>query len=174
MLELVTRKRTPDRTKWEWFITTVEGDTEGRELRNSQEMGDHPQYTKSGEKIIYTPLKDKLYWLCSLMVVHKERTLPTVQQVLDALQDAPKDFQQKVWGFGYHHGFWDEIAVTDFFDLEREGKWVSLIALYTKENTGKELPGVKLKFDRPIGISDEHWRRIYFKYSNPYYGYIDP
>lgn len=64
--------------------------------------------------------------------------------------------------------------VIDFFDLAEEGKWVSLIALYTKENTGKELPGVKLKFDRPIGISDEHWRRLYNKYSNPYYGYIDP
>ena len=128
----------------------------------------------SGEKVIYSPLQDTLYLLGYLAVVHAQGDLPTVQQVLDALQDAPEDVQQKVWGFEWHHGFFDEIASTDFFDLAEEGKEVSLIALFTKEGTGKELPGVKLKFDRPIGISDEQWERLYRKYSAPYYGYIDP
>lgn len=174
MLELVVRKRTPDRTKWERFVATVEGDNDDRELRNTLEVGNYPRYTKGGERVICTPLEETLYLLGYLMVVHQERELPTVQQVLDALQNAPEDVKQKVWGFEWHHGFWDEIAVTDFFDLADEGKDVSFMALFTKEDTGRPLPGVKLKFDRPIGITDEQWEKLYCKYSRPYYGYIDP
>lgn len=173
MLELVARKRTLDRKNWERFIVTVEGDTDEKSLRDTLEVGNHPQYVASGEKVIYTPLKDTFYLLNYLLIVHQEGILPTVQEVLEAFKSAPVDVQEKAWAFEFQHGFYD-FAPTDFFDLAEEGKWVSLVALLTKENTGKELPGVKLKFDRPIGISDEHWRGLYDKYSNPYYGYITP
>ena len=173
MLELVVRKRTPDRTKWERFVATVEGDNDDRELRNTLEVGNYPRYTKGGEKVSYTPLEETLDLLGYLMVVHQKEALPETQQVLDALQNIPKDILQKVWGVEFHHGFYD-FAATDFFDLEEDGKWVSMVALLTKENTGRLLPGVKLKFDRPIGITDEQWERLYSKYSSPYYGYIAP
>lgn len=173
MVELVVRKRTLDRKKWERFVVTVEGDTDDGKLRNTLEIGNYPRRTESGEEVIYTPLQKELYLLGYLIIVHQKEALPKVQQVLEAIQNAPKHIQQKVWGFEFHHGFYD-FAATDFFDLEEKGKWVSMVALLSEVNTGKMLPGVKLKFDRPIGISDERWAEFYRRYSSPYYGYIDP
>lgn len=171
MLELVARKRTPDGKDWERFIVTVEGDDQQRNIRDSLEVGNYPRYTANGEKVIYTPLQEKLHLLNYLMVVHQKETLPTVKQVWEAFQEAPTEIQEKAWAFEWHHGFFD-FAATDFFELDEKGKWVALIALLTKEDTGKELPGVKLKFDRPIGMSDEQWNHIRSKYSQPYYGYV--
>lgn len=173
MLQLVSRKRTPDRQAWVRPIVTVEGDTPEKGLINTLELGNYPRYAETGEKVIYTPLKEELYVLDYLMVVHEEGTVPTFQQVKEAFAKVPEEIQSRTYAFEFHHGFYD-FAATDFFDLAEESKWVSFFALLTKENTGKALPGIKCHLERPIGISDEQWQELYRKYSDPYYGYIDP
>lgn len=173
MLKLISRKRTPDGQEWVRSIVTVDGDTPEKKLINSLEIGNYPRCTKNGEQVIYTPIESKLYLLSYMMVVHEKETTPTVQQVLDAFLDAPADIQKKAFAFEFHHGFYD-FAATDFFDLEAEDKWVSFVALLTEEDTGKKLPGVKLHFDKPIGINNEQWDWLCRKYSNPFYGYVNP
>ena len=169
---LISRKRTPDQMRWERSVVTVEGDTSKRGPINSLEIGNYPKWTESGEKVIYTPLETKLYLLDYLMVVHKEETIPTVQQVLEAFEQAPDDIRGKAYAFEFQHGFYD-FAATDFFDLEELGIWVTFVAVLTKEDTGKELPGVRLKFSKPIGIADDQWETLCRKYSAPFYDYIE-
>lgn len=173
MVKVITRRRGPGETFVRYFVT-VEGDTHAEELIKKVELGNYPRKV-NGRRIIETQIHDSdeaFHLLGYLKVVHKEQTLPTVQDVMDAIAKTQSDISGEVFAFEFHHGFYD-FAATDFYGLEDEGYWVSLVALFTKEETGKALPGTKLSFSRPFGMDDEEWKELKNKYGNSLYGYIE-
>ena len=139
MIHTIYREWNPEKDDWDRYIVTIdEGNCE--------------------TKTQIVPLKKKLFVLDYLKISfpRRERFYST-QLVIDAI---PKEIVDKVYAFE-EALFFSSILTPIYFPKDYEkGNGVAFIALLTEEDTGKPLPSRKLSKDRPIGISDEEWRKI--------------
>ena len=150
MLEIIYRERNKkDRNEWIRHLVNVKtGDIESVDFLNPI----------SDERVYLTPLETNLYLLDYLKISFPSNsTKLTIKMVLDRI---PKDIIENVSAVEFQMIFEDPWFASLFSKDVKDDNIVAFVALLTKKDTGKRLPTTRLTNDRPIGISDDDWRRV--------------
>ena len=150
MVEIIYRERNKkDRNEWIRHLVKVRtGNIESVDFLNPIR----------DERVYLTPLETNLYLLDYLKISFPRNSKKlTIKMVLDRI---PKDIIENVSAIEFQMIFEDPWFASLFSKDVKDDNIVVFVALLTKKDTGKRLPTTRLTNDRPIGISDDDWRRV--------------
>lgn len=151
-MEIIFKKRNPsDATKWDRFLVTSKTNIDSVDFCNPP----------ADKRVKLEPINLPLYLLDYLKFGFStsSNTL-SIKMVKDAVNQLDKHILDDVYAVEFIYLFSDPWLLSIFHEDVKADNYVAFVALLTKKDTGKDLPGTKFPKDRPIGISDSDWKEL--------------